>query len=169
MGPDPDDPESDLIHVTWTNFDIIYDILYIAEIPQLVPIEMRTTIEAVVSDDGGLTWSDPVGVSPTVSRGFGERDGGNAPGIFGTLRVVQGSQPVVAPDGTTYVAWMDSTDDRSQEGVGEIQVAKSVDGGENLEHPGRGLGLQRDRVPYPPQLLPLLGQLLPADRGRPER
>jgi hypothetical protein len=96
---------------------------------------MRTTIEAVVSEDGGLTWTDPVGVSPTVSRGYGERDGGGAPGVFGTLRVVQGSQPTVTPDGTAYVAWMDSTDDRSQEGVGEIQVAKSTDAGQTWSTP----------------------------------
>jgi hypothetical protein len=91
---------------------------------------MRTTIELVSSEDGGDTWSDPVAVSPTVRRAFGEQgDDSGAAGVFGTLRVVQGSQPVVAPDGTVHVAWMDSTDDRSQEGVGEIQLASSSDAG----------------------------------------
>jgi hypothetical protein len=135
MGPHPDQLDKDVIYVTYTIFDIKYDILYISEFPQLVPVEMRTTIEAVVSEDGGLTWSDPVGVSPTVSRGYGERDGGNAPGVFGTLRVVQGSQPTVTPDGTVHVAWMDSTDDRSQEGIGEIQVSRSTDAGRTWTTP----------------------------------
>jgi len=97
---------------------------------------MRTTIELVSSQDGGRTWSDPVAVSPTVRRAYGERgDDSGASGVFGTLRVVQGSQPVVTPDGTVHVAWMDSTDDRSQEGVGEIQTASSSDAGRTWSSP----------------------------------
>ncbi len=135
-GPHPDDPEQDVLYVTYTNFDISYEILYIGEIPNLLPTEMRTTIELVKSEDGGSTWSDPVAVSPTVRRAFGELgDGSGAPGVFGTLRVVQGSQPVVTPEGMVHVAWMDSTDDRSQEGVGEIQVASSSDAGETWSTP----------------------------------
>ena len=135
-GPHPADPERDVLYVTYTNFDLSYEILYIGEIPNLLPTEMRTTIELVKSEDGGRTWSDPVGVSPTVRRAYGERgDGSGATGVFGTLRVVQGSQPEVAPDGTVYVAWMDSTDDRSQEGVGEIQLATSTDAGETWSTP----------------------------------
>jgi hypothetical protein len=129
-GPHPDDPDRDVIYVTYTNFDLSYEILYIGEIPNLLPTEMRTTIELVASDDGGATWSAPVAVSPTVRRAYGERgDGSGASGVFGTLRVVQGSQPVVAPDGTVHVAWLDSTDDRSQEGAGEIYVNTSTDAG----------------------------------------
>jgi hypothetical protein len=135
-GVHPDDPEQDVLYVTYTNFDLSYEILYIGEIPNLLPTEMRTTIELVKSEDGGRTWSDPVGVSPTVRRAYGENgDDSGATGIFGTLRVVQGSQPDVAPDGTVHVAWMDSTDDRSQEGVGEIQVSSSTDAGENWSTP----------------------------------
>ncbi len=135
-GPHPDDPETDVLYVTYTNFDLSYEILYIGEIPNLLPTEMRTTIELVKSEDGGRTWSDPVAVSPTVRRAYGERgDDSGAAGVFGTLRVVQGSQPVVAPDGTVHVAWMDSTDDRSQEGVGEIQLASSTDAGETWSTP----------------------------------
>ena len=40
----------------------------------------------------GETWSDPVAVSPTVRRAYGEQgDPSGAAGVFGTLRVVQGS------------------------------------------------------------------------------
>ncbi len=135
-GPHPEDPDKDVLYVTYTNFDLSYEILYIGEIPNLLPTEMRTTIELVKSEDGGLTWSDPMGVSPTVRRAYGERgDDSGATGVFGTLRVVQGSQPAVAPDGTVHVAWMDSTDDRSQEGAGEIYVASSTDAGETWSTP----------------------------------
>jgi len=135
-GVHPDDPEKDVLYVSYTNFDLSYEILYIGEIPNLLPTEMRTTIELVKSEDGGRTWSDPVAVSPTVRRAYGETgDGSGASGVFGTLRVVQGSQPEVTPDGTVHVAWMDSTDDRSQEGVGEIQLATSSDAGETWSTP----------------------------------
>lgn len=135
-GPSPDDPDKDVIYVTYTNFDISYEILYIGEIPNLLPTEMRTTIEMVVSEDGGQRWSDPVAVSPTVRRAYGEQgDDGGAAGVFGTLRVVQGSQPVVTPDGTVHVAWMDSTDDESQKGIGEIQTAFSTDAGKTFSPP----------------------------------
>ncbi|MEE9586181.1 MAG: sialidase family protein, partial [Nitrososphaerales archaeon] len=50
-------------------------------------------------------------------------------------RVVQGSQPLVADDGTLYVAWLDSTDDKAFEGLGEIIVAKSDNGGKTFEDP----------------------------------
>ena len=135
-GPSPDDPERDVIYVTYTNFDLSYEILYIGEIPNLLPTEMRTTIELVASEDGGQTWSDPVAVSPTVRRAYGEQgDGSEAAGVFGTLRVVQGSQPTITPDGAVHVAWMDSTDDDSQKGVGEIWMASSSDAGRTWSAP----------------------------------
>jgi hypothetical protein len=135
VGRHPEDPEQDVIYMTYTNFDTDYDILYIGEIPSLLPTEMRTTIELVVSEDGGRTWTDPVAVSPTVRRSFSERGASEAPGVVGILRVVQGSQPVVAPDGTVHVAWMDSTDDESQKGIAEIQVSRSTDAGRTWTTP----------------------------------
>ncbi len=136
VGPHPDDPEADVIYVTYTNFDLSYEILYIGEIPNLLPTEMRTSIELVKSEDGGRTWTDPVTVSPVVRRAYGEQgDDTGGSGVFGTLRVVQGSQPEVTPDGTVHVAWMDSTDDDSQKGIAEIQVATSSDAGETWSTP----------------------------------
>ena len=136
VGPHPDAPENDVLYVTYTNFDISYEILYIGEIPNLLPTEMRTSIELVKSEDGGLTWTDPVAVSPIVRRSYGERgDDTGTSGVFGTLRVVQGSQPEVTADGTVHVAWMDSTDDDSQEGIGEIQVSSSTDAGDTWSAP----------------------------------
>ncbi len=136
IGADPEDPEQDVIYVTYTDFDLSYEILYIGEIPNLLPSEMRTTIRLVSSNDRGETWSDPVAVSPTVRRAYGEvGDGSEASGVFGTLRVVQGSQPTVTPDGIVHVAWMDSTDDDSQKGAGEIWAASSSDGGRTWSEP----------------------------------
>ncbi len=136
VGPHPDEAETDVIYVTYTNFDLSYEILYIGEIPNLLPTEMRTSIELVKSEDGGLTWTDPVAVSPVVRRSYGERgDDTGTSSVFGTLRVVQGSQPEVTADGTVHVTWMDSTDDDSQEGIGEIQVSSSTDAGDTWSDP----------------------------------
>ena len=167
VGPDPDDPEKDVMYVTYTDFDLSYEILYIGEIPNLLPSEMRTTIRLVSSSDGGQTWSDPVAVSPTVRRAYSEQsDGSEATGVFGTLRIVQGSQPTVTPDGAVHVAWMDSTDDDSQKGSGEIWSASSSDAGRTWTRARRGRLVQRDRVPSTQRLLPLLGLGVPADRLR---
>lgn len=136
VGPHPEDPERDVIYVTYTDFEVNYEVFWIGEVPALLPREMKTTIRLVRSEDRGTTWSEPVAVSPTVRRGYGEMpQPAEAPGVFGTRRVVQGSQPVVAPDGTVYVAWLDSTDDGSMEGVGEIYVARSEDGGRTFSAP----------------------------------
>ena len=136
VGPHPDDSERDVIYVTYTDFEINYEIFWIGEVPTMLPREMQTTIRLVRSEDRGNTWSDPVAVSPTVRRGFGEvQQPAALPGIVGTNRVVQGSQPVVGPDGTVYVAWLDSTDDGSMEGIGEIHLARSTDAGESFSTP----------------------------------
>jgi hypothetical protein len=135
VGPHPDDPERDVLYVTYTDFEIVYEILYIGEVATLSPTEMLTTIRLVRSEDAGETWSEPVDVSPTVRRAYGQAGSGEAPGVFGTARTVQGSQPVVSPDGTLHVAWVDSTDDKSQKGVGEIWVAGSEDTGATWSSP----------------------------------
>ncbi len=130
IGPDPDDPARDVIYVTYTEFEVLYQILWVGEVPAFLPTATETTIRLVRSDDLGETWSEPVPVSPTVARVFGDVDQPpDVPGVFGTDRVVQGSQPVVTPDGTLYVAWLDTTDDGSMEGVAEIWTARSGDGG----------------------------------------
>jgi hypothetical protein len=127
IGRHPEDPEQDVIHVTYTDFQTYYDVLWLGELPNLVLTAVETSIKAVRSSDGGLTWSDPVLVSPVVRESYGAPLGsGDA---AGTRRSVQGSQPTVLPDGTVVVAWVDSTDDEAMEGLGEIYVARSTDGG----------------------------------------
>ncbi len=134
VGPSPDDPTKDVLYVTYTDFDTNYTVLWLGEVPTIVPVATRTTIRMVRSEDGGLSWSTPVAVSPTVNQSYGET-GGDVPGVFGIRRTVQGSQPAVAPDGSVYVAWTDSTDDDSFKGVGEIQIARSTDKGATFGTP----------------------------------
>ena len=134
VGPSPEDPTQDVLYVTYTDFETSYTVLWLGEVPTIVPVATQTTIRVVRSEDGGRSWSTPVAVSPTVNQSYAE-SGPEAPGVFGTSRTVQGSQPAVAPDGSVYVAWADSTDDDSFKGVGEIYVARSTDTGATFGTP----------------------------------
>ena len=135
VGPNALDPSKDVIYVTYTEFVTNYEIvtylqggLYAFQNPSV-----DTTIRFVRSEDGGKTWSSPVDVSPTVRQVVGGGgDGGDQ--FSAEERVVQGSQPEVTEDGTVYVTWLDSTDDSAFEGLAEIWVAKSDDGGRNFEN-----------------------------------
>ena len=121
VGPSSEDPDKDVIYVTYTKFVTILPVFFLFEVEAFVLVpRTETSIEMVRSEDGGLTWSDPVTVSPVVISTSGE----DAP-----KRVVQGSQPAVAPDGTLYVNWMDGTDDDTFKGLAEIYVAMSEDNG----------------------------------------
>ncbi|MCH7552601.1 MAG: exo-alpha-sialidase [Chloroflexi bacterium] len=136
IGPDPDNPGEEIIYVSYTDFNVIMNVVYIDELPALATAEVQSTIRLVTSIDG-RTWSEPVDVSPTVRRVSGDTPSPGTGNTTGLKRVVQGSSPKVAPDGTVYVAWMDSTDDESQEGIGEIYIARSEDGGKSFTSPIR--------------------------------
>ncbi|MBF8267692.1 MAG: hypothetical protein HW388_1200 [Dehalococcoidia bacterium] len=127
VGPSRDNPAKDSIYVTYTKFVTHYEVIFtFGGLPYLgVPLT-ETSIERVYSEDGGRTWSAPLAVSPTVISTIGE----DAPN-----RVVQGSQPVVAPDGTLYVTWMDSTDDDAFKGLAEVYVSRSDNGGRTFTTP----------------------------------
>ncbi len=152
IGPNPDDPSRDTIYVTYTKFISRYRIFYTDELPFIGSPITETVIELVRSGDNGLTWSDPIEISPRIRQVFeiGTRPAAEestsgvvgengespytAPGgqvIEGRLRLVQGSQPVVGPDGTVYVGWMDTTDDGPFEGLAQMYVSTSEDGGES--------------------------------------
>lgn len=134
VGPDRQDPNKDSIYVTYTEFMQRYQIVLIfqGQFFYFANPVLETTIKFVKSTDGGLTWSRPMAVSPTVKRFYGGEAGVN-PGF--TTRVVQGSSPQVASDGTVYVAWLDSTDDDSFKGAAEVMVARSDDGGKTFARP----------------------------------
>ena len=76
IGPDPSNPEVDVIYVTYTRFNVINSVLYSDELTLLSTSEVQSTIQLVRSSDGGLTWSDPVNVSPVVRRVSGDTPGG---------------------------------------------------------------------------------------------
>lgn len=150
IGPHPDDPSRDIIYVAYVNFIMFYDIVYTGELPILVAREMSSVIQIVRSEDKAETWSDPVNVSPTVRRSFGEvAGGGGLPGVVGTDRVVQGARPVVDNNGRVYVAWIDSTDDDSFEGLGEINLAISDDGAQTFSDPS--IAAVFNEIPFSPR------------------
>lgn len=121
VGPSSSNPAQDVIYVTYTKFVTRYNVFFLFGVEPFLGIPVtETSIEMVRSEDGGLTWSAPISVSPIVLSTQGE----DAP-----KRVVQGSQPAVAPDGTLYVAWVDGTDDDSFKGRAEIYAARSKDNG----------------------------------------
>ena len=139
IGPHPQDPQRDVIYITYTNFITSWQVFWIDELPFLGAPELETIIELVRSEDGGVTWSDPIEVSPRVRYVAGGEAilSAEAQPAVGVQRLVQGSRPAVAPDGTVYVAWMDSTDDRPFEGLAEIYVARSEDVGKNFSPSSR--------------------------------
>jgi hypothetical protein len=165
VGPNPDDPGTDIIHLSYTDFSTTYGLLYADELPFLSNPVTETTIRYARSADGGMTWTEPIAVSPTVLQaegaseegegGFNETgavdDEGNpitagagqagqgptvitqglqeqGPAVFDSDRTVQGSQPKVMADGTTVVAYLDTTNDGVQEGLAAIMVTTSTDG-----------------------------------------
>ena len=76
IGPDPQDPERDIIYIAYTEFKTRYTTLYADELPFLTSPITETTIRLVRSSDGGATWSDPIGVSPTVFQAEGASEEG---------------------------------------------------------------------------------------------
>ena len=152
IGPSREDPDKDVIYITMTEFQSVYPIVFpfSGNFPFFgIPV-LNTSIKVVSSNDSGKSWSEPKLVSPVVRRVFA-RGGSSqqeastqtqelqdAPAeATGTQRVLQGSQPQVAPDGTVYVTWLDSTDDDSMEGLAENYVARSDDGGKTFGKPVR--------------------------------
>ncbi len=127
VGPDKLNPSEDAIYVTYTEFATVFEIFYAGELAFLANPVLETTIKLVKGTNGGKSWSAPVAVSPTVVRQFG-------PGA-GSKRVLQGSNVAVAPDGTVYVAYLDTLDDGEMRGLAEIKVVRSDDGGRTWSRP----------------------------------
>ncbi len=99
----------------------------------LMYVDMKTgtpfynvTIKAIVSHDGGKTWIGPKALSPTVKINL------SSPFV---PRLVQGSYPAVAPNGTIYVAYYDSLDDGWLNGSAAVMVVRSDDGGKTWSKP----------------------------------
>jgi hypothetical protein len=130
VGPDPTDTSRDRIYVSYTKFELKLSIIVVlgGQFFFFGDPVVETTIEVTSSGDGGRTWTRPVAVSPTVRSVLGDST---------KARVVQGSNMAVAPDGTLYVAWVDTLDDGPFRGRGELWVARSRDGGRSFFRPVR--------------------------------
>ncbi len=98
-GPNPDNPDQDIIHLVYTEFATTYSLLYSDEIPFLSSPFTETTIRHVRSLDGGLTWSEPVGVSPTVLQVEGASEEGEGSGLAQSGAVDDEGNPIVADNG----------------------------------------------------------------------
>jgi hypothetical protein len=158
IGPDPEDPERDIIYIAYTEFKTRYTTLYADELPFLTSPITETTIRLVRSTDGGATWSDPIGVSPTVfqAEGASEEGEGGASAVDAQTddgeinqqaqqegeatgseadQTVQGPQPAVMADGTVVIGYLDTTLDGVQEGLATVMVTLSEDGGRTFGEP----------------------------------
>lgn len=131
IGPNPDNPKEDVIHVTYTEFAQYYSLRYSGELVFLQPMKSEVAIMAVSSTDYGKTWSDPQEVGPRRKMfEVGEQEGEEI-----IIWTVQGSQPKVAKDGTSYIVWYDSTEDGFARGKARIYLAKSEDAGKSWGDP----------------------------------
>ncbi|MBI2172150.1 MAG: exo-alpha-sialidase [Chloroflexi bacterium] len=152
LGPNPKDPSKEIIYVAYTKFIDTERIFWVDELPFLGAPSLETVIELVRSTDGGVTWSDPVEISPRAQytilfNPIGVAPAGGPDGdtpvqapegqqsAEGLVRqIVQGPDVAVAADGTVYVAWVDTTADDSFEGNAEIYVRRSDDGGVTFQN-----------------------------------
>lgn len=115
------DPKTNSLYVTWTQFD-----KYDSKNP-----EDRSNILFSRSDDGGITWSDPIQINEVSGDCRDDDD------------TVEGAVPAVGPDGQIYVAWSGPNGlvfNRSFDGgrtweEKEIKIAE-LPGGWNIEIPG---------------------------------
>jgi hypothetical protein len=141
VGPHPDDPERDVIYLSYTEFESTYSIMYADELAFFSVPVVATTIKVLVSEDGGASWRDPVAASPKVfyGAGIGATPGTTSMrqtgGVNLVARLVQGSQVAVLPDGTLATAYYDSTDDGIATGLATVMVAMSEDAGRTFSDP----------------------------------
>ena len=141
IGPHPDDLDREVIYIVYTNFIQSTQVLWMDEFPFLAATDLETVIELVRSEDGGDSWSDPIEVSPRARFNilFNPVDAPRTQEEAGqgtsSRQIVQGPDVDVAPDGTVYVAWMDTTEDDSFEGRAELKVSRSDNAGVTFQTP----------------------------------
>jgi hypothetical protein len=80
VGPNPHNPNGESVYLTYTNFETSYSVIYADEVPFLTSPATKTTIKVVRSDDGGVTWTQPLSVSPTVLQAAGASEPGEGEG-----------------------------------------------------------------------------------------
>jgi hypothetical protein len=94
-GPNPNDPSTDSIYMSYTDFESTYGVLYADELPFLSTPFTTSTIKVVRSDDYGATWTQPVAASPSALQAFGTTEGEEGEGLDASgLTPGSNSQPV---------------------------------------------------------------------------
>lgn len=121
------------IYATWTRFH--FDSL---------DNYLESPIFFSASRDGGRTWSVPKEISGT-NRGLCTFSGTPLP-YDGRCREDQFSSPVVGPDGTIFVAFVNDQGINDGEFRDQYLVVKSHDGGETWSTPGRASDIIHDGV-----------------------
>ncbi len=129
----PNSPFRDSIYVTWTRFHFSSTGKYLES-----PIFFST------SRDGGLSWSAPKEISGTNS---GVCTFSGTPLSFdGRCKEDQFSSPVVAPDGTIFVAFENEQAINDGQFRDQYLVVKSTDGGVTWSAPVRASDIIHDGV-----------------------
>jgi hypothetical protein len=163
--PYPDSPFRDNVYVTWTIFDFSCG-------PNGIDY-CESPIFFTRSEDGGVTWSDPLEISgdnPDVCD-FGDLfDETESPSA---CNFSQGSYPLVGPDGTIYVVFNNantSPEAANFDGIAQQLIVKSTDGGLTWTDPVK---VADDYAKQPVSTFrrpidscPLLRQCLPANGYR---
>lgn len=135
-GPNPDDPTTDAIYVSFTAFtDYMMLVRPLPGLIMLMPLQFTSEIEVFRSLDEGRTWGkvDVMSPVPAIKDIADTILSEDIKDVY--FRAVQGSQLGVSSDGTVYAAWFDSTDDGFAMGKSEYYVAKSGDAGKSWSKP----------------------------------
>jgi hypothetical protein len=128
-GPNPSDPSSYSVYMTYTDFETTYGIEYIGEVPTFTAPFAQSTIRMVRSDDGGVTWSEPVDISPTFLSGSVE--GGDA----GEGGLGRATEEILKPAGSVSEGKIETGETKYGEDGRQIPNAYTVNGVASLLWP----------------------------------
>ncbi len=128
-GPNPSDPSSYSVYMTYTDFETTYGIEYIGEVPTFTAPFAQSTIRMVRSDDGGVNWSEPVDISPTFLSG--EVEGGDA----GEGGLGRATEEVLRPEGNVSEGKIETGESKYGEEERQIPNAYTVSGVASLLWP----------------------------------
>jgi len=136
VGPDPNNPDKDILYVSYTNFTSYMIISQpLPGIVVITPLQWTSEIEIFESSDEAKSWEKVPVMDPIPAIGDIEDVLlSDSTGVV-SYRTVQGSQLAVGEDGTVYAAWYDSTNDGYAQGKGEMYVTRSLDKGKNWSEP----------------------------------
>ncbi|MFL5761325.1 MAG: sialidase family protein [Thermomicrobiales bacterium] len=134
-GPSASDPSKTSIYMTYTDFASTYGLLYSDELPFLSTPFTTSTIMSVHSEDGGVTWSKPVAVSPAALQSFGtseaEDEAGVGASILGGTPLSDAELEQAGIDRQAFDRAHEGTDVQAQDAGNELQEQQTAQGGES--------------------------------------